>query len=260
MSDRAFSKFPHVADLIDGPFKGRFVLRQTSNIPALHHDDIQSDSQDAPSVDNNPDLIVAELPLPIANGPCVLMARMDTPPKPLDDLPERNIRKMRHIDRDTELFTVLEQFDRIERQADFTASPTAVSVGSVVGQPQGTKSSLMKLVNRLGSQDRIGTLHRQYEAQGGLGLPKRPRGARVDRQTRRRKTRRRFGIGVMLPMRDQVLFGSKHFEVTVAFHRAVISQMGMGHRIAGMRRGPSKRVIDRLLLASQKCGQAYRDF
>ena len=118
----------------------------------------------------------------------------------------------------------------------------------------------MKLVNRLGSQDRIGTLHRQNEAQGGLGLPKRPRGARVDRQTRRRQTRSRLRLGVMLPMRDQIPFGSEHLEVTVAFHRAVISQMCMGHRIAGVRRGPSKRVIDGLLLPSQKCGQAYRDF
>ena len=77
-------------------------------------------------------LVIAELALPIANGSRVLMARVNPSWKVLCNLPKRDVRKVRHVDRDGQFLAILQQFDGIERQTDFAPRSAPISIGSVV--------------------------------------------------------------------------------------------------------------------------------
>jgi hypothetical protein len=100
-----------VFDLIDRSLQGCDVWTNTPNISLLQHDHIHRYSQHAIAFDHNTNLIIAELPLPVADCPRVLMACMDTPLKVLDDLPKRYIGQMSNIDGDSQRLTVFEQIN-----------------------------------------------------------------------------------------------------------------------------------------------------
>ena len=107
-------KLTDVVDLVDGTFQRGDWFCFAPNQPVLQHNDIHGDAENTIPFDDESNLVVAELTLPVANSSGVLMAGMHPALEMFCDLPERNIREMRHVDRHSERFAVLQQINGIQ--------------------------------------------------------------------------------------------------------------------------------------------------
>ena len=96
-----------MVDLIDSSLQRGNRLRHASDESVLEHDDIHGNTEDPVSFDNESNLLVAELTLPVADGSSVLMASMHAALEVLCDLPKRNVRQVGHVDGDAQLVAVL---------------------------------------------------------------------------------------------------------------------------------------------------------
>ena len=86
-----------MVDLIHGSFQRGYRFRLAPHQSILKHDDIQSDPQNTVSLNDELNLFVTKLTLPIAYSSRILMAGMDSSLKVFCNLPERDIREMRHV-------------------------------------------------------------------------------------------------------------------------------------------------------------------
>ena len=68
------------------------------------------------------DLLVAELPLPVAELAGVLVAGQHPAAEPVGHLPERPVREVGHVERDAELLDVPQQRQRLDGQPDLATA------------------------------------------------------------------------------------------------------------------------------------------
>ena len=235
---RTARQLANVVDVVGNTFKRHRGWGFASDKSILKHDGIQRHSQDSIPLDNDLDLLVRELPLPVRKLASILVAGKHVAAEPVDSVIKRRVRKMSQIEWQLELFHISEQCPGFRLQSFAGIGTAPISIHSVMSQPDRSQSPVIPFEDVVWIENHIGAFHAEQITQRNIWIVLVP----------------------VITMVQQISAGLDLPHQSTSFHRLVVRVMTHPDSVTGFRRGIAVGGRSHLPKACKHGGQTDSQF